>query len=210
MRHRLRRKCARAEEADRAQNLSDRPACHDRGSGSPKIRSSKCAPASLEQPEHGLTSDMLEQTDVLVWRGHAAHAEVRDEIVERILTRVWQGMGLVALHSAHYSKPFKRLMGTSCSLTWREAGEKERLWGLQSRASNGARDRSLFRNSEHGNVRRTVRFPAPDEIISSPGSKAARFFAPAASDGVHWIDSLPERPRAGRARAARSQETSAT
>jgi trehalose utilization protein len=37
-------------------------------------------------------------------------------------------MGLIALHSAHYSKIFKRLMGTSCSLTWREAGERERLW----------------------------------------------------------------------------------
>ena len=84
--------------------------------------------ATLEQPEHGLTSAILNQTDVLVWWGHAAHGEVQDEIVERVLTRVWQGMGFIALHSAHYSKPFKRLMGTTCSLTWREAGEKERLW----------------------------------------------------------------------------------
>lgn len=84
--------------------------------------------ATLQEKEHGLTSDVLEQTDVLVWWGHAAHGEVQDEIVERILTRVWQGMGFIALHSAHYSKPFKRLMGTTCSLTWREAGEKERLW----------------------------------------------------------------------------------
>src|ERR1700710_711677 len=60
--------------------------------------------ATLEQPEHGLTSDTLDATDVLVWWGHAAHGEVLDEIVERVLTRVWQGMGFIALHSAHYSK----------------------------------------------------------------------------------------------------------
>lgn len=84
--------------------------------------------ATLQQPQHGLTKAILEQTDVLVWWGHAAHAKVNDRVVERVLTRVWQGMGFIALHSAHYSKPFKRLMGTTCSLTWREAGEKERLW----------------------------------------------------------------------------------
>ncbi|CAN5722117.1 hypothetical protein BH20VER1_BH20VER1_25460 [soil metagenome] len=84
--------------------------------------------ATLQQPQHGLTKAVLEDTDVLVWWGHAAHKKVADKVVERVLTRVWQGMGFIALHSAHYSKPFKRLMGTPCSLTWREAGEKERLW----------------------------------------------------------------------------------
>ncbi len=84
--------------------------------------------ATLEQPQHGLTKAVLEETDVLVWWGHAAHGKVADRVVKRVLERVWQGMGFIALHSAHYSKPFKRLMGTSCSLTWREAGEKERLW----------------------------------------------------------------------------------
>jgi trehalose utilization protein len=84
--------------------------------------------ATLQQPQHGLTQRVLDETDVLVWWGHAAHGKVRDRVVERVLARVWEGMGLIALHSAHYSKPFMRLMGTSCSLTWREAGEKERLW----------------------------------------------------------------------------------
>jgi trehalose utilization protein len=88
----------------------------------------KVRTATLEQPEHGLTESVLEETDVLVWWGHAAHGQVQDEIVERVLSRIWEGMGLIALHSAHYSKIFKRLMGTSCSLTWREAGERERLW----------------------------------------------------------------------------------
>ena len=84
--------------------------------------------ATLQDPEHGLTDDVLAATDVLTWWGHAAHGQVDDTVVERVQRRVWEGMGLIVLHSGHYSKIFKRLMGTSCSLTWREAGEKERLW----------------------------------------------------------------------------------
>ncbi len=84
--------------------------------------------ATLEEPEHGLTKSILSETDVLLWWGHAAHGDVVDEVVERVVGRVWEGMGFIALHSAHYAKVFKRLMGTSCSLTWREAGERERLW----------------------------------------------------------------------------------
>ena len=84
--------------------------------------------ATLQENEHGLTESVLAQTDALVWWGHAAHGAVEDAVVERVLGRIWEGMGFIALHSAHYSKVFKRLMGTSCSLTWREAGERERLW----------------------------------------------------------------------------------
>ena len=83
---------------------------------------------TLQEPEHGLTKELLDQTDVLTWWGHAAHGDVDDAIVDRVVRRVWEGMGLIVLHSGHYSKVFKRLMGTSCSLCWREAGEKERLW----------------------------------------------------------------------------------
>ena len=84
--------------------------------------------ATLEQPEHGLTTDVLDTTDVLTWWGHMAHGSVQDTIVDRVQTRVLQGMGLIILHSGHYAKIFKRLLGTTCSLTWREVGEKERLW----------------------------------------------------------------------------------
>jgi trehalose utilization protein len=84
--------------------------------------------ATLDQPEHGLSEKTLAETDVLTWWGHLAHAEVEDKIVDRVQARVLQGMGLLVLHSAHYAKIFKRLMGTTCSLTWRVAGEKERLW----------------------------------------------------------------------------------
>ncbi|PAE29252.1 trehalose utilization protein ThuA [Paenibacillus sp. 7884-2] len=84
--------------------------------------------AVLDEPEHGLTEEVLAETDVLVWWGHKAHEEVSEEVAERVKQRVLDGMGLVVLHSAHFSKVFKKLMGTGCDLKWREAGEKERLW----------------------------------------------------------------------------------
>ncbi|TCP23471.1 trehalose utilization protein [Scopulibacillus darangshiensis] len=84
--------------------------------------------ATLDDPNQGLTDDVLSKTDVLVWWGHIAHEEVRDDIVDKIQARVLDGMGLIVLHSGHFSKIFKTLMGTSCDLKWREAGENERLW----------------------------------------------------------------------------------
>ena len=84
--------------------------------------------ATLDEPEHGLTEQVLEETDVLTWWGHAAHDRVSDEVVDRVQRRILQGMGLLALHSAHASKIFRRMMGTGCMLRWREAGERERLW----------------------------------------------------------------------------------
>jgi trehalose utilization protein len=84
--------------------------------------------ATLSEPEHGLTENILAQTDVLVWWGHAAHDRVDESVAARVQQRVLEGMGLVVLHSGHLSKPFKRLMGTSCHLCWREAGERERVW----------------------------------------------------------------------------------
>jgi trehalose utilization protein len=84
--------------------------------------------ATLDEAEHGLTDAVLARTDVLTWWGHAAHPDVSDEVVDRVQERVLDGMGLIVLHSGHHSKIFRRLMGTSCDLKWREAGERERLW----------------------------------------------------------------------------------
>ncbi len=84
--------------------------------------------ATLDEPEHGLTQSVLDNTDVLTWWGHMYHAEVSDEIVERVHQRVLDGMGLIVLHSGHFSKIFRKLMGTTCNLKWRESGDHERLW----------------------------------------------------------------------------------
>jgi len=87
--------------------------------------------ATMEEPEHGLTDQVLDNTDVLVWWGHCAHGEVRDDIVDKVYKRVLSGMGLIVLHSGHHSKIFKKLMGTTCNLRWREAGDKERVWVIE-------------------------------------------------------------------------------
>ena len=87
--------------------------------------------ATLDEPDHGLTDDVLAATDVMTWWGHAAHDEVRSEIVEKTHQRVMDGMGLIVLHSGHLSRIFRRLMGTTCLLKWREAAEKERLWVVE-------------------------------------------------------------------------------
>ncbi len=81
-----------------------------------------------QDEEHGLSQELLDNTDVLIWWGHCRHAFVRDEVVDRVVKRVHEGMGFIALHSAHGSKPFKRLMGTPCTLQWRDANERAHVW----------------------------------------------------------------------------------
>jgi trehalose utilization protein len=84
--------------------------------------------ATLDEPEHGLTEAVLAETDVLTWWGHAAHDDVDDAVVERVHQAVLAGTGLLVLHSAHYSKIFTRVLGTSCDLQWRNEGERELVW----------------------------------------------------------------------------------
>ncbi|MFP7492402.1 ThuA domain-containing protein [Terribacillus saccharophilus] len=86
---------------------------------------------TLDDPEQGLDQENLENTDVLIWWAHRAHEEVNDHAVERVKQRVLAGMGLIVLHSGHFSKIFRNLMGTSCDLKWRQDGEKERIWVVQ-------------------------------------------------------------------------------
>lgn len=100
-------------------------AAHLQGQGIP------ARTATLVEPEHGLTDTVLAETDVLTWWGHMAHGEVKDAVVDKVYQRVLEGMGLIVLHSGHFSKIFKKLMGTSCDLLWREAGEKERIWVVE-------------------------------------------------------------------------------
>ena len=106
--------------------------------------------ATLEEPEHGLTPEKLAATDVLLWWGHKAHGRVEDAVVERVAQRVWEGMGLIVLHSGHFSKIFKRLMGTPCSLRWREAGERERMWTINPShpIAQGVGEALVIENSE--------------------------------------------------------------
>lgn len=84
--------------------------------------------AYLDMENCGITKEILDETDVIIWWGHIAHKEVPDEVANLVRDAVLDGMGAIFLHSGHHSKPFKALMGTSCNLTWRETGDSEILW----------------------------------------------------------------------------------
>lgn len=84
--------------------------------------------ATLDDENCGITRERLANTDVIIWWGHMAHGQVPDEVAEMVYEAVNNGMGAIFLHSAHKSKPFMRLMGTSCSLIWRESDDMERVW----------------------------------------------------------------------------------
>jgi trehalose utilization protein len=126
--------------------------------------------ASLDEPEHGLSESRLADTGVLIWWGHIAHNEVADEIVSRVQRRVNQGMGFIALHSAHASKPFRRLMGTGCGFDRHRMfgeliGERERLWVVMPShpiAAGLARHFELEHEEMFGEF---YDIPAPDELV---------------------------------------------
>ncbi|AJY76989.1 ThuA domain-containing protein [Paenibacillus beijingensis] len=122
--------------------------------------------AVLDEPEHGLTDEVLAGTDVLIWWGHLAHGEVRDDIVEKVRGRVLDGMGLIVLHSGHGSKIFERLLGTRTgSLKWRDDGEKERLWVIEHGhpIAEGLGEYIEIPKEEMYGERFEI--PAPDELV---------------------------------------------
>ncbi|MEX2388225.1 MAG: ThuA domain-containing protein [Phycisphaeraceae bacterium] len=121
--------------------------------------------ALLEEPEHGLTQKVLDETDVLTWWGHAAHDKVDDKIVDRVHKRVLEGMGLVVLHSGHFSKIFKKLMGTGCGLKWREAAEKERLWCVNPGHPIADGLGEYFELPETEMYGELFDIPAPEELV---------------------------------------------
>jgi len=121
--------------------------------------------ATLAEPEHGLTEEVLAQTDVLLWWGHIAHDQVSDEVVDRVHRHVIEGMGILVLHSGHFSKIFKRLLGTSCSLKWRNDGERELVWTVEPThpITQGVRSPIIIPEQEmYGEY---FDIPTPDELL---------------------------------------------
>ncbi|MRI85250.1 trehalose utilization protein ThuA [Aerococcaceae bacterium WS4759] len=121
--------------------------------------------ATLDEEEHGLTEEVLNETDVLIWWGHMAHDEVADDIVERVQNRVLQGMGLIVLHSGHFSKIFKKLMGTSCDLKWREDGRHTRVWNVNPSHPIAEGVSEYFELEQEEMYGEHFDVPAPDELI---------------------------------------------
>lgn len=118
---------------------------------------------TLETVEE-LTDELLYDTDVLIWWGHMAHHRVPDEISERVYNHVMCGMGFVALHSAHFSKPFTRLMGTTCSLRWRE-GDRERVWTVMPSHPIAQGIGEYFEIPEEEMYGERFDIPSPDELV---------------------------------------------
>jgi trehalose utilization protein len=121
--------------------------------------------ATLDDPDHGLTEEVLADTDVLTWWGHAAHAEVADEVVERVHRHVLSGMGLVVLHSGHWSKIFTKLMGTTCTLRWRNGHDRELIWTVNPThpIARGVPHPLIIEEDEmYGEY---FDIPAPDELV---------------------------------------------
>jgi len=121
--------------------------------------------ATLMEPEHGLTEDVLWETDVLIWWGHAKHELVSDEVAERVCKRVLDGMGLIILHSGHMSKVFRKLMGTSCSLRWHEEAEKERVWVINPQHPIARGLPPYFEIPHEEMYGERFDIPAPDELV---------------------------------------------
>jgi trehalose utilization protein len=121
--------------------------------------------ATLDEPEHGLSEAVLSRTEVLVWWGHLAHHEVADALVERVKARVLAGMGLIVLHSGHFSKIFKALMGTSCDLKWREAGELERLWVIEPAHPIAAGLPEMIEIAQEEMYGERFDIPAPETLV---------------------------------------------
>jgi trehalose utilization protein len=120
---------------------------------------------TFDEPDHGLAHDVLAATDVLVWWGHARHDAVADEVAERVVQRVLDGMGLVALHAAMHSKPFLRLMGTSCNLRWREAGDRELVWVVNPGHPVARGLPAVFAIPQQEMYGEYFDIPQPDELV---------------------------------------------
>ncbi len=119
----------------------------------------------ISDPTCGITKEILDRTDVLIWWGHMAHKFVPEEVACLVRDAVLSGMGFIALHSAHHSKPFRYLLGTSCHLCWRESGDSERLWVIEpSHPITRGIDRCFFLEPEE-TYGEPFSIPTPDRLL---------------------------------------------
>lgn len=133
------------------------------------------ATATLDDEDHGLPSPRLEETDVLVWWGHRAHDEVPQALVDRIQRQVLDGMGFVALHSAHLSRPFLRLMGTSGMLRWQH-GVTERLWLVDPAHPIAAGLPEVIQLDEEEMYGEPFDVPAPHDLVAISSFSSGEVF----------------------------------
>ena len=119
---------------------------------------------TMYEPDFGLPDELLERTDVLIWWAHLAHDRIPDQLADKIVQRIQKGMGFIALHSAHKSKPFMRALGTSGTLKWRE-GDFCRIWTVSPThpiAWGIPENIELLEEEMYGEV---FDIPKPDDIV---------------------------------------------
>lgn len=125
----------------------------------------KVTTITLDDIKDGIDSQLLKNTDVMLWWGHVGHDFVPDEVAKAVGQEVLKGMGMVFLHSAHHSKPFKLLMGTPCNLTWREDGDSELVW-VCNPSHPIAQGIGRFIKLEHEETYgEPFSIPEPDELV---------------------------------------------
>ena len=112
-----------------------------------------------------ITDELLKNTDVLIWWGHMKHGDVPDEVAKRVQNAVLSGMGSFFLHSAPHSKPVKLLMGTPCSLSWREDGDREYLWAVDPSHPIAEGVDRFVRLDHEETYSEPFSIPEPDKLI---------------------------------------------
>jgi len=122
--------------------------------------------ATLDEPQHGLSEAVLDATDVLIWWGHVVHDKVEDAVAERVYQRIVEdGMGFIALHWGAGSKVFRKLMGTSCSVTPIVNGAPERLWVIEPAHPIAQGLETAFVVPQTEIYGEPFDIPAPDSIV---------------------------------------------
>ena len=131
---------------------------------------------TLDDPDQGLPDSLLNDTDVLMWWGHMAHHEVQDALVEKIKNRVYnEGMGFIAMHSAHMSKPFRAIVGTSGQLSWGD-DQREIVWNLLSQHEIARGIPEYFDLGTEEMYGEPFRIPQPDELIFASWYQGGNIF----------------------------------
>jgi len=126
----------------------------------------KVRTATQPEPEHGLTDEVLNDTDALIWWAHNHHKTVDDGVVEKVRKRVVEGMGLLVLHSGHAAKIFQQLMGSNTlHLRWREDGKAERVWKIEPNHPITAGLPDYFDIPQSEMYGEQFCIPAPDELL---------------------------------------------
>jgi trehalose utilization protein len=106
-------------EGTAPKNIYPKDICGAVAEGLKELKDWEVVEARITDPNQGMPDELLNRTDVLIWWGHRRHEQVSNALVDKIYNRVKDnGMGFIALHSSHFAKPYKKLMGTPCS--WKQ------------------------------------------------------------------------------------------